>query len=140
MTRALRLAAIFAAAALPAVADTVVATVVIPAGTIVTADQLAFSPNESAGAVSDPRDVIGMEARLTLYPARPIRAQDVGLPTVVDRNEPVSLSYVTGGLRITAEGRALSRAGAGEPVRVMNMASRATVMGIATAPGQVEVR
>ena len=77
---------------------------------------------------------------MNLYPNRPIREQDLGMPTLVQRNEMVSLVYAIGGLRITAEGRALSRAGAGEPVRVMNMASRSTVTGVAVQAGVVEVR
>ena len=37
------------------------------------------------------------------------------------------------------EGRALARAGAGDYVRVMNLASRATVMGRVLQDGQIEV-
>ena len=47
--------------------------------------------------------------------------------------------YIEGPLRIVTEGRALDRAGAGEPVRVMNLASRQTVTGTVGADGSIEV-
>ena len=47
--------------------------------------------------------------------------------------------YASGPLRIVTEGRALDRAGAGEPVRVMNLASRQTVTGTVAADGSIEV-
>ena len=95
---------------------------------------------DADGALDDMRDAVGLEARVNLYPRRAIRPQDLGMPTLIQRNERVELVYVSSGLRITAEGRALSRAGAGEPVRVMNMASRSTVMGVAVDAGIVEVQ
>ena len=141
MARRIVLAAALAAlSAGAAAAEVVVPTQTIRAGTVVEADLLAFAPGQSAGALTDPRDAIGMEARVNLFPNRPIRARDLGMPTLIRRNERVALIYAASGLRIEVEGRALSRAGAGEPVRVMNMASRSTVTGTAVAEGRVEVR
>ncbi|WP_308915869.1 flagellar basal body P-ring formation chaperone FlgA [Jannaschia sp. LMIT008] len=123
----------------PAAADVVIATTVVRAGTLIGMDQVAVRPGDMPGAVTDPRDVVGLEARVNLFPNRPVRPQDVGAPTVIERNAVVSLLYAADGLRISAEGRALTRAGLGEPVRVMNMASRTTVMGVAVGLGTVEV-
>jgi flagella basal body P-ring formation protein FlgA len=120
-------------------AEAVVAAETIRAGSTITPDMLSLADVAAPGAIDDMRDAIGLEARVNLYQGRPIRPQDLGMPTVVERNERVSLVYEMGGLRITAEGRALDRAGAGEPVRVMNMASRSTVMGVAVQAGVVEV-
>jgi flagella basal body P-ring formation protein FlgA len=80
-----------------------------------------------------------MEARVALYPGRPVQAHHVQPPTLIERNQIVPLVYAHGGLQILTEGRALSRAGAGEYVRVMNLVSRATVTGRVTADGQIEV-
>jgi len=85
------------------------------------------------------KDIIGQEASVALYPGRPIRAGDVTTPAVVERNQMVPLIYMRGGLRIETEGRALARAGPGDYVRVMNLASRTTVSGRVTANGQIEV-
>ena len=60
--------------------------------------------------------------------------------SLVDRNEIVALSFKSGGLAILTEGRALARGGVGDRIRVMNLASRTTVTGTITRPGEVEVR
>jgi flagella basal body P-ring formation protein FlgA len=68
-----------------------------------------------------------------------VRTGDVGPPTLVERNQVVPLIYLRGGLEIMTEGRSLDRAGIGDHVRVMNLASRATVSGRVTARGQILV-
>jgi flagella basal body P-ring formation protein FlgA len=123
----------------PAIADSVTVVQPVRAGTTLGADDLAFARESAAGGFDDPRDLLGLEARINLYPGRPILARDVGLPTVVQRNAVVPLIFRRGSLTITLEGRALGRAGDGEPVRVMNLSSRTTVTGTATASGAVIV-
>jgi len=68
-----------------------------------------------------------------------VHVADIGPAALVDRNEIVTLSFRKGPLVIETEGRALDRASAGAKVRVMNMTSRATVIGRVVAPGRVEV-
>ena len=123
----------------PALAQSVTVVHAIRAGEALNADDLAFTEIDEADGFQDPRDVIGLEARVNLYPGRPLLTRDLGLPTVVERNAVVPLLYQSGGLTITLEGRALGRAGEGEPVRVMNLSSRNTVTGVATATGAVVV-
>lgn len=135
----IRLAALLALLAGSAAADSVTVSRAVRAGTTLAADDLAFASLEAEDGFSDPRDLIGLEARVNLYAGRPVLQRDVGLPTVIDRNAVIPLHYQRGGLTITIEGRALGRAGAGEPVRVMNLSSRTTVTGIATAAGAVVV-
>jgi len=111
----------------PAAAETVVAARTIQAQTIIVASDLVIQSGTLAGGESDPKLFIGMEARVALYAGRPIRASDVGFPAIVDRNQLIPLVYDANGLIIRTEGRALGRAGVGEVIRVMNMASRNTV-------------
>ncbi|UWQ22968.1 flagellar basal body P-ring formation chaperone FlgA [Jannaschia sp. W003] len=127
------------AAAAPAAAQTVVAAAPIRAGTVIEAVHLAMADGDAPGALGDMRDAIGLEARVNLYPDRPVLPGDLGMPTLIHRNEPVILLFRAGPLVIAAEGRALARAGAGETVRVLNTGSRSTVTGIAVGPGRVEV-
>jgi len=108
-------------------AETVVAARTIPAQTIIAPTDLAIADGILTGGETDPALFIGMEARVALYAGRPIRAADVGFPAIVERNQLIPLVYQNSGLLIRTEGRALGRAGAGEIVRVMNMASRNTV-------------
>jgi hypothetical protein len=70
---------------------------------------------------------------------RPVRAADLGPPAVVERNQIVGLAYRSGGLAILTEGRALARGGVGDVIRVMNLASRATVTGTIGPDGLVAV-
>lgn len=108
-------------------ADTVVATRTIPAQAIIMAEDVILNGSNVPGSVSDPDDIIGMEARVALFAGRPIRPQDVGFPAIVERNQIIALFYQRGGLVISTEGRALGRAGPGDVIRVMNISSRSTV-------------
>jgi flagella basal body P-ring formation protein FlgA len=122
-----------------AAADSVLAAVTIRAHTILTADHLMLSDMDMPGAATDLAALVGMEARVNLYANRPIQPRDVGAPTVIERNQIVPLVFHAGGLAITTEARALGRAGVGDTLRVMNLASRSTVFGIVTAQGAVSV-
>jgi flagella basal body P-ring formation protein FlgA len=127
------------ALALPAAADTVVATRTIRAMAVIGPEDVALAPGSVPGTLGSPADALGMEARVTLYAGRPIRAADIGPPAVVERNQIVPLVYQAGPLSILAEGRALARAGIGDTIRVMNLASRFTVSGRVRPDGTVVV-
>jgi flagellar basal body P-ring formation protein FlgA len=120
-------------------ADALVTTRVIKAGTIIQPDDLTVVKADIPGAISDLLTVAGQEARVTIYPGRPIRSDQLGPPAVVDRNQVVSLGYIVGGLSITTEGRALARGGVGDVIRVLNLSSRNTVLGQVMPDGSVRV-
>lgn len=107
--------------------------------TIGSGDVALINSHAAPGSATSPEQAIGMEARVTLYSGRPIPLASLAPPAMVERNQPVQLVFTEGGLNIRAEGRALGRAGEGELVRVMNLASRSTVSGRVTGPGTVEV-
>lgn len=135
----MRLALILALMAGPALAESVVATRTIRAQTVIALEDLAMVDARLPGALDDPTQAVGQEARVAIYAGRPVRAQDLGSPTLVDRNQLVTLVYQSGGLAISTEGRALSRGSAGDVVRVMNLASRTTVSGRVGADGTILV-
>ncbi len=124
---------------LPAYADSLVATRTIPARTVLAAEDIAVVAAEIPGALSDPAAALGQEARVTLYAGRALRAADLGAAAMVERNQKVALIYRMGGLSILTEGRALARGGTGDTIRVMNLASRATVTGTVGPDGSVSV-
>jgi flagella basal body P-ring formation protein FlgA len=124
----------------PLAAEIVVPTQHIRAKELIQAEYLTIKPTQAAGALRDPSAIIGMEAKVTLYPGRPIRPGDIGTPALVDRNDTVSLIFLRGGLTIFAEGRALGRGAEGDIIRVMNTSSRSTLMGTVRADGSVEVK
>ncbi len=123
----------------PAFADTVIAAGTIRGLSLIMPSDVALADGDTPGALSAIEDAVGMEARVNLYPGRPIRPGDLRAPAIVERNEIVTLRYEQGGLLILAEGRALDRAAAGEPLRVLNLDSRNTISGVASARGLVTV-
>lgn len=123
----------------PALADTLVAARTISARSVVQAEDLRLVAETLPDALRDPVDAVGLEARVTIYPGRPVRPGDLAPPAVVERNEIVVLLYRRGTLVIATEGRALDRAAPGERIRVMNLASRSTVSGTVLPDGQIRV-
>lgn len=116
-----------------------VATRMIRAQSVLSAEDVTRVEADIPGALTDAADAVGQEARVTLYPGRPVRPGDLGPPALVDRNATVALAYRSGGLVIMAEGRALERAAVGDRLRVMNLASRSTVVGRLGPDGIVEL-
>jgi flagella basal body P-ring formation protein FlgA len=123
----------------PSAAESLIATRVIRAQTLLSANDVTLVAAEIPGALVDPSDALGLEAKVTLYPGRAIRASDVGPPAIVERNQIVTLVYSVGGLGITTDGRALARGGLGEIIRVMNNSSRTVIAGQVAEGGYVHV-
>lgn len=120
-------------------ADSVVALRTLPAQSIVEAADLTLDDSDIAGALTDINSAIGLEVRSTIYAGRPVTPDNIGPPTLVERNQIVALVFQSGGLSIVAEGRALERGADGDVIRAMNLASRSTLTGRVTATGQVLV-
>ncbi|ANB32877.1 flagella basal body P-ring formation protein FlgA [Rhodovulum sulfidophilum] len=127
--------------ALPVVADAdiLVATRSVRGQTILGPGDVTVVAGEAVGTLVAPEEAIGQEARVNLYAGRPIRIGDVGPPAIIERNEIVTLRYQSRGLSIAADARALDRAGVGDALRVMNLASRNTVTGFVAPDGSVVV-
>ncbi len=123
----------------PALGDTIVAARTIRAQSILTVQDLVIKRGDVPGTASTLEQVVGLETRVALYAGRPVRVADIGPPAVIERNQIVPLIFEQNGLRISTEGRSLSRAGLDEAVRVMNLSSRTTVTGRVQANGRVLV-
>jgi flagella basal body P-ring formation protein FlgA len=123
----------------PAWSSVVVPVSPIRAGTVISYSDVTLLDENIPGVLTEMQEVIGREAKVNLYPGRPIRIQDIGSPTIIRRNSRVQIIYRTDLLRIVVDGRALSPAGLGESVQVMNSASRMTVVGMAVGPNLVEI-
>ncbi|RBI84627.1 flagella basal body P-ring formation protein FlgA [Rhodosalinus halophilus] len=134
------LVALAALAAAPAAAETLVATRLIRAQEVIGPGDVTLSSGEVPGALTDPAAAVGREARVALYPGRPVMRGQTAPPALVERNQIVTVVYAQGGLRLTAEARALGRAAAGERVRVMNLSSRLSVTGTVAEDGSVRVQ
>ncbi|MGF6861813.1 flagella basal body P-ring formation protein FlgA [Rhodobacteraceae bacterium MBR-64] len=128
-------------ALLPAAAlgESLVALRTMPAGTVIGPGDVGIAAEDHPGAVATAAAAIGQEARVALYAGRPVLAQNIGPPAIVDRNQMVMLVYQRGPLTIVADGRALGRGAAGDMVRVMNLGSRNTVSGVILPDGTIHV-
>ncbi|OUS05741.1 flagella basal body P-ring formation protein FlgA [Rhodobacterales bacterium 52_120_T64] len=120
-------------------AQTVVAAHGIRARSIIMPEDLAILDKDTIGGIADATDIIGQEARVNLYAGRAIRVSEIGEPAILERNQLVFMTYSTGLLTISTEGRVLNRVGIGEMARVMNLASRLTVTGRVLFDGTIEV-
>ncbi len=120
-------------------ADSVVPTRTIRATATISETDVTLKSVQNPNAFTRVLDVVGQEARTTLYAGRPILFDDVGPPALVDRNQIVPLIYETSGLIIMTEGRSLQRGGIGDRIRIMNLDSRATLFGQVQEDGSVRV-
>jgi flagellar basal body P-ring formation protein FlgA len=114
----------------------------VRAGALVTAADVELRPlpeHRTAGVATSLDAVVGQEVRRNLSVDRPVMLEDIGVPTVIRRNSLVTLAYTSGSLELTALGRAIDSAGLGEPIRVVNVDSRVTIVGRVTGPGMVRV-
>lgn len=123
----------------PVSAESLVATRTIRAKSLVAPEDVTLVSAGLPGALSDPGQAVGLEARVSIYAGKPVRPGDLGPPTLVDRNQLVTLVYVSGGLAISTEGRALARGAEGDVIRVMNLGSRTTVTGRIGPDGAIYV-
>lgn len=133
----MRLVLLLALLPAAALADGLVATRHLPAGTILAAGDVAATPSPRAGLA--PADALGKQLRIAVYEGRPISKGQLSTPTLVSRNQLVTLAYENAALRIETEGRALGAGGEGDLIRVMNLSSRATLMARINADGTLTV-
>lgn len=122
-----------------AAAQTVEPARPIRAQSLISQGDLTVTEDNIPGAVSDIAEVVGKEAKVTLYPGRPILLDQVGPPALIERNQQVHMNYADGPLSISTDGRALDRGGVGETIRVMNLTSKQIVSGAVAADGSIKV-
>jgi flagella basal body P-ring formation protein FlgA len=124
----------------PAVsAETVVPIRTIRANAVILSTDIGLKAFDAPNGFTRLEDVVGQEARVVLYPGRPIRAGDIGPPAVIARNQIVRLEFAGAGVHIVTEGRSLERGAVGDSVRIMNLNSRATLIGRVQMDGTIRV-
>jgi flagellar basal body P-ring formation protein FlgA len=94
----------------------------------------------NAYAVLTAEELIGKQVRRMLTQGRPVQLQSVIPPIVISRGQKVTIEFYRGPLYLTAEGKAISDAYLGQEVKVVNLASKNTIVGIARGNGKVEAR
>ncbi|WP_323032891.1 flagellar basal body P-ring formation chaperone FlgA [Paracoccus sp. (in: a-proteobacteria)] len=123
----------------PMLAGSVVANRTLPAGTVISAGDVSLVDNQQEGGEILEK-ILGQQLRVMVYQGRRIDPSTLTSPTLVGRNQIVTIAYERDALRIEAEGRALSAGSAGQIIRVMNNASRVTVSGRVAPGGTIVVQ
>ncbi|WP_323008444.1 flagellar basal body P-ring formation chaperone FlgA [Paracoccus sp. (in: a-proteobacteria)] len=123
----------------PMLAGSVVANRTLPAGTVISAGDVSLVDNQQEGGEILEK-ILGQQLRVMVYQGRRIDPSTLAPPTLVGRNQIVTIAYERDALRIEAEGRALSAGSAGQIIRVMNNASRVTVSGRVAPDGTIVVQ
>jgi len=121
-----------------AVAEELVVSRNIPAGSIITATDIV-TPDDRF-ALRRAVDIIGMETTRSLYKGQKINENELRTPTLISRNAIVQMEYIKGPMTISAEGRALDKGGLGDRVRVMNLVSKRIVTVIVTGADSVKAQ
>lgn len=114
-----------------------------PAGTVLTPSDIEMKMvplkyAESTGIVSLDQ-LVGKQLDRSGRAGLMLRAGDVEEPQVVARNQMVTVYLKSGPMTLTVKGQALNNAAAGQPVQVMNTASKKIVIGTALPNGGVEM-
>lgn len=84
-------------------------------------------------------DVVGMQLRRPTTTELPFMSADLVPPTIIAKNEVVTILLEGPGLSLATQGRALEAAARGARLNVMNLASRNVVEAEAIGPGRVRV-
>ena len=114
-----------------------------PAGTILTEGDFETTAvavaTADAGDYADLADLVGKQLMRSARAGMMLRSSDVGAPVVVTRNSLVTVILKSGPMTLTVRGTALTAAAAGEPVDVLNAATKKILHGVARADGAVEI-
>jgi flagellar basal body P-ring formation protein FlgA len=91
-------------------------------------------------SITEAAQIVGSQARRRLGAGRALTERDLGPPYLVRRGHPVELIYARRGLYVTALGVAQEDGALGDPVRVINAASRRQLQGVVSGPDEVAFR
>lgn len=126
-----------------AMQDALVPVRTIGAGEVVGAADLRIArvraARWSSGLVQSAEQAVGYAPLRPLLQGQPIAAVDLRRPLMVRKGATVRMVLTTPGIALTAEGIAMSPAGMGERLRVLNPSSKVLVEAEATGPGEVRV-
>lgn len=124
------------------VADYLVSARPLSAGVVLTREDFVTQRGDlgelPAGALTDPEQAIGRVSRSALPAGRPLRADMLRQPTVIQQGQNVRVTSRGPGFEVANEGRALSNAAIGQVVQI-RLGNGQVVSGVAEASGNVEI-
>ncbi len=115
----------------------------LPAGTVLREDHIVMRPvpvwQADAQGIPSVDQLIGMALNRQSRDGMLLRANDVGVPLAVSKNELVTIYFRQGPMTLTVKGQAVTGAAKGAPLQVLNLVSRRVISAVAVAPGVVEI-
>lgn len=116
-----------------AVQDVIVAVRELPRRAVITAGDVRVERRAASrtapGAVHDARDAVGKEVTRSIAPGEPVTSGSLTAPVMIRRGSVISLVLEGPTFRILARGVASEDGVLGQPIRVVNQASRKEVVG-----------
>jgi flagella basal body P-ring formation protein FlgA len=88
----------------------------------------------------DAESLIGRTPRTFLMGGEPVRLSGVVAPTVIHKGALVTMELNLPGMALSAQGRAMENAGAGETLRVTNTTSNQVILATVAGPNRVVIR
>ena len=120
-----------------------VATNTVQNGDLINKNMISWVEIEERQLQSDTvtnfADLHNMTPKRVLFSGKPISASDVMAPRLVERGSEVTMVYQSGGMNLTARGKALQSGSKGEIIRVMNTASARPIEAMVTDSRMVTV-
>ncbi|HVY52680.1 MAG TPA: flagellar basal body P-ring formation chaperone FlgA [Devosia sp.] len=115
----------------------------LAAGTILSSADFELVPvpvkTANAGGYADLDQLVGKQLVRQSRSGMMLKPADVSEPTVVTRNDLVTVTLKAGPMTLTVKGQALSTVAAGENVDVLNTVTKKILHGVARADGTVEI-
>ncbi len=93
--------------------------------------------NSNGFAAAD--QLIGMQLNRQSREGMLLKPVDVSTPTLIARNDLVTIYYRQGPMTLTVKGQAITDATSGGPLQVLNLMSKRVITAKALAAGAVEV-
>lgn len=84
-------------------------------------------------------DLIGKEIKRSVRAGQAVDDSDVRVRPMVTKGKTVTLSFVKGGIMLSAQGKALENGGLGDTVRVLNTQSKSVVRGTVAGPETIVI-
>lgn len=94
----------------------------------------------ASGFILNEKDLINMTPRRTISGGKPVQANDLEHPKMVDRGDSVTLVFDNGIMYLTTKGKALQAGAMGDMVRVSNSDSNKNLQGEITGHREVTIR
>ncbi|MET3897621.1 flagella basal body P-ring formation protein FlgA [Devosia sp. UYZn731] len=115
----------------------------LAAGTVISATDIEMRPvslrNGDNSGFADAAQLIGMQLNRQSREGMLLKPTDVSTPTMIARNDLVTIYFREGPMTLTVKGQAITNAVAGAPVQVLNLMSKRVITAKALAAGAVEV-